>query len=454
MQIVVIGMGYVGIPCAALLADVPGFQVIGVQRRSARSGWKIDALNAGECPIQGEEPGLPELIRRVVCEKKTFRVTDDISVCADADAILLDVQTPVDEERVPRYESLCEVAAGAARYMRPGTLVVIESTVAPGSTRGLVQPILEAQSGLTCGRDFYLAFSPERVMPGKLLQYIAHFPRIVGGVDAESTRRAVELYSHIVHATLSPADCLTAEVAKTVENTFRDVNIAFANEMALACASLGVDVFEVRELVNARPDRHMHLPGAGVGGHCLPKDPWLLKHGVDTYGHTPVDFRLLSAARSINEAMPGHLVEIVRQSLAGRGITFDGAHITVLGVAYLEDSDDTRNTPAAPLIRQLSRLGARVAVHDPYVREADLQGLDLGFSCGERLTYTNGVEQALAGADCAVLVTKHRVYLGTELLQAMGGMRHPILIDGRGCIDRSLCLQHGIEYRGLGRGDT
>jgi len=300
MNIVVIGMGYVGIPCAALLADVPGFQVTGVQRRSKRSGWKIDWLNAGKCPFEGDEPGLAELIHRVVIEKGTFRVTDDYSVCRQADVILIDVQTPTDEDHVPNYESLRQACEQVGRYLQPETLVIIESTVAPGTTQNVVQPILERTSGLKGAEEqgsrgareqerFYLAFSYERVMPGKLLEYITDMPRVVGGVDEESTRRAVELYRHIVKREITPANVLTAEMAKVVENAYRDVNIAFANEVALACERMGVDVYQVRRLINVRPDRHMHLPGAGVGGHCLPKDPWLLKYGVEKYGSRQVD---------------------------------------------------------------------------------------------------------------------------------------------------------------------
>ncbi|HID71687.1 MAG TPA: nucleotide sugar dehydrogenase, partial [Thermoplasmata archaeon] len=291
MRIAVIGMGYVGIPAAALFADVEGFDVTGIQRRSKRSGWKIDYLNQGKNPIRGEEPGLAELIHRVVVEKKSFRVTDDYSVCREMDAILIDVQTPTDEHRIPRYESLREVSAIVGRYMKPGTLVVIESTVAPGTTDYVVKPILEKESGMNAGKDFYLAFSYERVMVGRLLHNIINYPRIVGGINKESTERAMRLYSHIVKAELYPTDALTAEVAKTVENAYRDVNIAFANEVALICESLGVNVYHVRRFVNslpndpsnpaANPVRNMHFPGAGVGGHCLPKDSWLLKYGVD-----------------------------------------------------------------------------------------------------------------------------------------------------------------------------
>ena len=182
----------------------------------------------------------------------------------------------------------------------------------------------------------------------------------MGGIDEESTRRAVALYRHIVQNEITPTDCLTAEAAKTVENTYRDVNIAFANEMALLCESLGVDVFEVRRLVNARPDRHMHLPGAGVGGHCLPKDPWLLNHGVSCYGAKGVQSELLAVARRINDGMPLHTADLVRDALAEAGRPLAGAKVAVLGLSYLENSDDTRNTPALPLVRTLRARGARV----------------------------------------------------------------------------------------------
>ncbi len=196
-KIVVIGMGYVGIPCAALLADVKGFNVTGVQRRSERSGWKLECLNNGKNPFEGEEPGLSELIARVV-KKGSFRVTDDISVCREADTILIDVQTPTDENRIPQYISLRQVSACVGKHMKKGALVIIESTVAPGTTQNIVRPILEENSGLKAGEDFYLAFSYERVMPGKLIEYIVNLPRVVGGVDAKSTELAVELYRCIV----------------------------------------------------------------------------------------------------------------------------------------------------------------------------------------------------------------------------------------------------------------
>ena len=463
-NIVVIGMGYVGIPCAALLADVPGFRVTGVQRRSARSGWKIDCLNAGRSPFEGDEPGLAELIHRVAVEKKSFRVTDDYSVCREADVILIDVQTPTDEDHVPHYESLRQASEQVGQYLQRDCLVIIESTVAPGTTQHVVQPILEQASGLKAGRDFYLAFSYERVMPGRLLEYLRDFPRVVGGIDEESTRRAVELYRHIVRAPITPTDALTAEMAKVVENAYRDVNIAFANEVALACERMGVDVYEVRRLINARPDRHMHLPGAGVGGHCLPKDPWLLKYGVEKYGRagdgTSEDWELeiIPLARQVNDRMPAHMAALVEDGLAEAGVALAGAKVALLGVAYLENSDDTRNTPAAPLGALLRARGARVVAHDPYVRERDWVE-----SGGDGVPLTRDLTEALQGADCAVVVTRHREYV--DLANQTKGkwsdnpqseiwrlVRTPVIVDGRNVFDAGACRVAGIIYRGVGKG--
>lgn len=439
-NIVVIGMGYVGIPAAALLADVPGHKVTGIQRRSRRSGWKIDWINSGKNPFEGNEPGMDELIARVVSEKKTFRVTDDFAVCRNADVILIDVQTPTNTERIPEYLSLRTVCAQAASYLQPGTLVIIESTVAPGTTEHVVKPILEEGSSLLAGEDFDLAFSYERVMPGKLLEYITDFPRVVGGIDAESTRRAVNLYKTIVREEITPTSVLTAELAKTMENAYRDVNIAFANEMARVCEVMGVNVYEIRELMNARHDRHMHLAGAGVGGHCLPKDPWLLKWGVDTYGTDQAPMQMIALARQINDGMPAHLASLTLQALNELCVDLDEVKIAVLGVAYLEDSDDTRNTPAVPVIEALQEKCGSVVAHDPYVRELD--GYEL----------TRDLEMALREADAAVLVTSHSQYHDLDLDWLREIMRTPILIDGRNVFRAESVRAAGLVYKAIGKG--
>jgi UDP-N-acetyl-D-mannosaminuronic acid dehydrogenase len=455
-KIVVVGMGYVGIPCAALFADVPGFQVTGIQRRSERSGWKIECLNSGQSPFRGHEPGLAELIQRVVRERESFHVTDDFAVCRDADVVLIDVQTPTDGDHVPRYESLRSVSRDVGQQLQAGTLVVTESTVAPGTTQHVIQPILERESGLKGGQGFSLAFSYERVMPGRLLEYITSFPRVVGGIDEQSTQRAVELYSYIVNEEISGTNALTAEMAKVVENAYRDVNIAFANEVALACESMGVNAFEIRALINARPDRQMHIPGAGVGGHCLPKDSWLLKYGLETYGEPATGMvetraaglRLIPTARQINDAMPTHMMALIESGLAEVGKGLADSKVTLLGASYLENADDTRNTPSATLARILSNCGARVVAHDPHVREADWRR-----EMGEiQVPLQADLWQAMSGADCAALVTGHSEYRELDLRKASEVMRSPVLVDGRNLFGSESCREAGLVYLAVGKG--
>lgn len=446
-KITVIGMGYVGIPAAALFADVEGFNVVGIQRRSERSGWKIDWLNQGKNPIGGDEPGLSELIEKVV-KKGTFRVTDDFSECDDADIILIDVQTPTDEKGVPHYESLKEVCKQVGNHMKNGVLVAIESTVAPGTTLYVVKPILEQESGMIAGQDFSLIFSYERVMVGRLLKNIIHLPRIVGGIDKKSTERGVELYKHIVKDRVIPTDILTAEVAKVVENTYRDVNIAFANEVALICESLGVDVFKVRELVNTLPNdpsnpssnplRNMHFPGAGVGGHCLPKDPWLLKYGLDTYGQFKVDPQVIVKSRELNLWMPSHTADLIVESLSKAGRDIKDAKIAILGVAFLENSDDKRNTLSKILYEILQKMGAKPYLHDPYVRDFEIP-------------FTKDLDEIIQDADAIVIVTKHKDYLNLDLNSIKAKMRTPILVDGRNVYQKENCEQLGFIYKGVGK---
>jgi UDP-N-acetyl-D-mannosaminuronic acid dehydrogenase len=439
-KVVVIGMGYVGIPIAALVADVEGYSVTGLQRRSKRSGWKIDVLNSGKSPFEGVEPGLDELVARVV-KKKTFNVTDDIDVLKDADIILIDVQTPTDAQHMPRYESLREVSKNVGERIKKGALVIVESTVAPGTTQHIVQRIIEKESGLKGGKDFDLAFSYERVMPGRLIEFIVNMPRVVGGITPKGTERAVELYSKIIEEKIYTTDTLSAELSKTIENAYRDVNIAFANEMALVSESLGVDIYEIIELINARHDRHMHIPGAGVGGHCLPKDPWLLRFGLYEYGTWKVEPEIISLSRRINNSMPIHMADLVENALQAKGLSIQDATITILGIAYLENSDDTRNTPAAVLSAALQSRGATVRLHDPYVREWE-------FSAHEIET---DIMKAAKDADCLALVTKHQEYYSVDLNALKKVMRTPVLVDGRNVFDTQTVMDKGFEYRSVGK---
>ena len=442
-KIAVIGMGYVGIPCAALLADVDGFQVTGLQRKSKRSGWKIDYLNSGKSPFEGDEPGLDDLIARVVA-KGSFKVTDDVEVLSDSDVILIDVQTPTDEQHIPQYHSLKEVSEQIGQRIKKGTLVVVESTVAPGTTQNVVQKIIEEHSGFKGGEDFDLAFAYERVMPGKLINNIVNLPRIVGGITPRGAERAVEIYSNIVKANVHTTDVLTAEISKTIENSYRDVNIAFVNEMALVCESLGVNVYEIIELINELPSRNLHIPGAGVGGHCLPKDTWLLRFGLNEYGTHKMEPRFITLAREINNHMPIHMALLVEDALNSKGLATHNANVTILGAAYLENSDDTRNTPAATLVSVLESKGAKITIHDPHVNEWEFGTHKIG----------QDLNKAAQDADCLALVTRHREYIELDFESLKGLMRTPVIVDGRNVFDEDDLTSKGFEYRAIGKSGT
>jgi UDP-N-acetyl-D-mannosaminuronic acid dehydrogenase len=448
-NIVVIGMGYVGIPAAALFAEIDGVKVTGIQRRSKRSGWKIDYINEGKCPIGGDEPGLPELIENVV-KSGSFTVTDDFSICKEADAILIDVQTPVESDHMPRYQSLKTVCSDIGPFLKDQVLIAIESTVAPGTTEYIAKPILEESSGKVAGKDFYLAFSYERVMVGKLLYNLKFLPRIVGGLEEKSTELAMELYKMITKSELHATTALTAEIAKVVENTYRDINIAFANEVALICESLGANVYEVRKLVNTLPNdpanpatnpyRNMHLPGAGVGGHCLPKDPWLLKYGLDNFGKMKFNPQIVVQGRAMNDYMPIHMLELLKRGYRENGNNIKNPKVAVLGYAFIANSDDTRNTPALPLINLLKEQKYQVFVHDPYVKSS------------EETEIINDLELVLSGADAIMIVTNHKQYYDIDLTHLKGLMRTPVIIDGRNIFNSDKCRELGFIYFGVGKG--
>ena len=446
-KIVVIGMGYVGIPMAVLLADVDDFYVTGIQRRSKRSGWKIDWLNSGKNPFEGDEPGLDDLIARVVQNEK-FNVTDNYDVIDDADYILIDVQTPVDEKRNPRYESLKDVSKLLAPHMKKGATVIIESTVAPGTTDNIVAPILEKRSGMKRGEDFYLVFSFERVMPGKLLEYITDFPRVIGGGCDKANEDAKFLYGKVVKKELQVTDTLTAELTKCIENTYRDVNIAFANEMALVVEDFNRNIYEIIELINHRHDRMMHFPGSGVGGHCLTKDPHLLVYGHHTYTENKYNSEILLKSRRINDFMPEHMVELLEDALKVAD-KFDNLKIALMGVAYKADCDDTRNTPTEKIILFLKRRyhshNLEYIAHDPWVRERDYKETEL----------TDDINTAIKDADVLIFATNHKQYYSINLDELKEGMRNkPIIIDGRNIFDKRTVESKGFIYRKIGEGSN
>jgi UDP-N-acetyl-D-mannosaminuronic acid dehydrogenase len=326
-KIGVIGMGYVGIPAAALFAESPRFDlVLGIQRDSPSSGYKVAMLNRGESPLKGEEPGLEELLQKVTTAKK-FVCTSDFSRIAELDAVTLSIQTPFlnKEDLLPDFSALMEGVKNVGHYLKPGMLVVLESTITPGTTIGVARELLEKESGLKAGVDFALAHAPERVMVGRLLRNIREHDRIVGGIDKMSTQRATELYSPVLTiGKVIPMSSTAAEVTKTAENTFRDLQLAAINELALYCEAMGINVYDVRTGIDSLKGegitRAVLWPGAGVGGHCLTKDTYHLERGVQQLGKGTLDYpanepSLYVLARHINDFMPTHMFRLTKDAM-------------------------------------------------------------------------------------------------------------------------------------------
>jgi len=426
LKVAVVGLGYVGVPIAAALAD-SGHRVVGIDVDPA----KVAAINAGKSPLTGKEPDLSALVAKHGGKRLT--ATTDYAGCRAADAVLLAVETPIDEDtREPNYRALRSALRSLGPNLKKGALVSVESTVAPGTLRGLVKPMLERASSMRTPRDFLLAHAPERLTSGKLLHNLVHVDRVVGADDRRSLRKAVRLYEGIMKAPVHPTDLLTAEIVKTAENTYWDVQLALANELALVAEDYGVDAYEVRRLVNTCVRRDLLVPGAGVGGHCIPKDPWLLLHGLRSFMPS-----LIPAAREVNDFMPERMATLTEEALRHAGRRLAGARVVVLGFAYKENTDDARNSPAIPLIRILRRRGAEVRIHDPFVRR------QRGFLVQRKLP------DVLKGADVAVLVTAHDAYRKVDWNALGRKMRRKVFVDGR-------CLWEtpvrGWAYRGIGRG--
>jgi UDP-N-acetyl-D-glucosamine dehydrogenase len=385
-DVAIVGAGYVGLPLARTFADA-GKHVLLVDVDADR----VAQLNAGESYIED----VSTAVLRPLVDAGLVTATTDYDELREADAILVALPTPLSRQREPDLRILVSAAESIATRLRPGHLVILESTTYPGTTREQVQPILEARSGLTAGKDFHLAFSPERVDPGREDWTTKTVTKVVGGIDAASTAAAVELYSAAidnVHPVSSPE---AAELTKLLENIFRSVNIALVNELAQLCDRMNIDVWEVIEAAATKPFGFMPFkPGPGLGGHCIPIDPFYLTWKAREFGFYT---EFIELAGKVNESMPYHCRSVVSQALNhARQRSLKGSKILVLGVAYKPDISDTRESPAIKLISLLHNAGSDVHYHDPHVPSFTENGVAMRSSALDPGAY-----------DCVVIVTNH-----------------------------------------------
>lgn len=412
--ICVLGLGYVGLPTACLFA-VHGHDVLGVDTAADR----VAALQRGDLPL--DEPGLQMLFQAASTSGRLTCRTEP----AACDVYILAVPTPIGLDNRPDLSHVRAAAEAIRPHLRPGALVILESTCPPGTTATLLRDLLESDA-LTVGETLFLAHCPERVLPGRILTELVANDRVVGGVTPACTQRAAELYAPLVEGRIHGTTATIAETVKVIENTYRDVNIALANELAVICDHLDIPAGEVIALANHHPRVHLHQPGPGVGGHCIAIDPWFLA------AVHPAATPLIQMARARNDMMPRYVAD---QAMA----FIDQGHptVAVLGISYKGNVADTRESPALDVVGDLMRAGADVRVHDPLVE--GVPGLPL-----------TDLDAAIADADAIVILADHRSFRDLDPQRVGAAMRRRRLYDARQSVDLALWQAAGFDVRRLG----
>lgn len=390
-KLVVVGLGYVGLPLVQAAVRA-GHEVVGLDVNER----VVAALNAGRSHVDDLSD---DEIATLLADG--FTASSDEAVIGSADVVVVCVPTPLSPDGGPDLGAVTGATQAIGRNLRPGTLVVLESTTYPGTTEEVVQPILESLSGLVAGTDFHLAFSPERIDPGNPVYGMHNTPKVVGGSTPDASRRAADFYGTFVETVVVAKGTREAETAKLLENTYRHINIALVNEMARFCHELGIDLWDVIRLAKTKPfGFQAFYPGPGVGGHCIPIDPNYLSHNVRSRLGYP--FRFVELAQEINATMPAYVARRIQDLLNEDSKALRGSTVLLLGVTYKPDIADQRESPARPLGEALRAHGADVVFHDPAVEEWQLGSTSL--------TRVADLDRAVADADLVVLVQNHRSY--------------------------------------------
>jgi len=422
-KIAVVGLGYVGLPLA-ILAQKKGYKVLGIDKDKN----KIDLIKKHHSPFLDKEI-------ETELQNINLEVTTNFEKLKDVSVIAICVPTPVSANHMPELGPVQSASENIASNLQKNQLVILESTVNPGICENFILPILEKKSGLTGGRDFFLAHCPERINPGDKTWNVENIPRVIGGLEEKSLKLAYNFYKSVLTGKIKKMGSIKeAEAVKIVENSFRDVNIAFVNELAQSFWKLGIDVKNVIDGAATKPFSFMpHYPGCGVGGHCIPVDPYYLIEYAKTNGFNH-DF--LAWARRINNSMPKFTVERVVESLNKLKIPMFGSKIAVLGLAYKPDISDTRESPSFKIIKHLEEYGAKVIVFDPYVSTKST-GKDL--------------ESTVKNAKAVILATAHNQFLKKLSSEFLAKNNVRVFVDGRNSLKKEDFAKSGVLYTGIGR---
>jgi UDP-N-acetyl-D-mannosaminuronic acid dehydrogenase len=400
-KICVIGLGYIGLPTSAMFAN-HGHEVVGVDINEK----VVSALNHGEIII--EEPGLQGFVRSAV-EKGNLRAKTEPET---ADVYIIAVPTPITKDHNADLTYVEAAAKAVLPYLTKGNIVIVESTIPPRTITDVVNPILK-HTGLALGTELYVAHCPERVLPGQILLELVHNNRIVGGINHISAEKAAEIYQSFVKGEIYKTDATSAEMAKLMENTFRDVNIALANELAKISERLGVNALEVIKMANKHPRVNIHQPGPGVGGHCIAVDPYFIVEKA------PEEAMLITLARKINASMPSFVIDQIQKICIQKP-----RKVAVLGITYKGNIDDVRESPALEILELLRQEGIIISIYDPHVNHF-------------HQPMANSLEEALRDADCAVILADHNEFKHVEFDNLAEFMSTPILLDTKNCVRTS-----------------
>ena len=429
-----VGLGWIGLPFACLFADT-GAQVVGADQNSSL----VKMVNSGKSPIN--EEGFPELLRKVLRSGRFSATTDTVEATSNSDFIVITVPTLVDHHKRPDYHHVEEACIDIGKGIRPGSLVLFQSTCGPGVTDRVVKCTIEKHSGLKAGEDFGIAYSPVRAMSGQALRDLRRYSRPVGGIDRRSVEPAIAALSCIVQGRLIRThDIPTAEASKLFETIYRDVTIALSNEFALVCEEVGIDYFEAMKAANSQPYSHLLSPGVGVGGHCLPVYPYLLAFETDKS-----KVRISMESRRINDGMPAHVLKLATEGLRASGRSLKRSKFTVFGVAYRPNVKETRYSPSVELLGLIKKRGGRICLYDPIFTPEEVRRM--GYHTEPTLV------RALEKADCAIMTVAHEEFKSIKAIELAANMsKNAVVVDCAGIIDPMQIERVGLIYRGVGRG--
>lgn len=438
ITIAVYGLGKLGLPLAVTYANF-GLNVIGVDINEKI----VNLVNKGKSHLVNE-PGIDEGISKNVKIGRLRATTDGVAAAKQADIMVSIVPTLIDETNRPNLKYMMASVESIAKGLEKGDIVLIESTLPPGTTEGPIKATLERISGLKAGIDFGLAYSPERTSSGQTIKDIVeNYPKIIGGINSKSATAIAAIYSVIAEkGVIVVRDLRTAEAVKVFEGVYRDVNIALASEFALLAEKINVDVIEAINAANSQPYSHIHIPGAGVGGHCIPLYPHFL---IDVAAKHGISLQITQLARQLNEKMPIHMVDLVADALNECEKPIKNSKIGILGLTFRGDVKATYHAPAHPIIKLLKAKGAKILAHDPLLSKEEIEK-EFKVSSAESL------EELFHGTDCIIVVTAHSVYKKTNFDPYFELMRKPAaIVDGRHLFSPDTIISKGLIFRGVGR---